>query len=251
MGKSNAGKVLRFGVSDANRVKKACEMKIAKLNFKGDMVKFFRIKNSILLLALAAILVLGSTVHAQHMAGANLTVTPLKKGMVKLKRGRITRVVDLSKDVSGCILVNDGAGKKFDSSFFVGVDSVIKNGKTYLVLLAQAGASCNVMGYAGADTDLTLIWLKMNSRLQVEDKKAVVVESRAFFDVGLVSPQIEVVAHHNTRPFKLINGKLRVRFETNPHLIGQPYSLSTLRYHRTRPEKGLAVKTVKLTRPTD
>jgi hypothetical protein len=47
MGKSNAGKILRFGVSDANRVKKVREMKIAKLNFKGDMVKFFRIKNSL------------------------------------------------------------------------------------------------------------------------------------------------------------------------------------------------------------
>lgn len=36
MGKSNAGKVLRFGVSDANRVKKVCEMKIAKLNFNKE-----------------------------------------------------------------------------------------------------------------------------------------------------------------------------------------------------------------------
>jgi len=185
------------------------------------------------------------------MAGANLTVTPLKKGLVKLTRGGVARIVDLSKNISGCILVNDGAGKKFDSSFFVGVDSVIKNGKTYLVLLAQAGASCNVMGYAGADIDLTLIWLKLSGRLQVEDKKAVVVESRAYQEVGLTLPETFQDRKGNRRPFRLIRGKLLVKFETNRYLTDEPYSLSTLRYARNQPEKGLVVKTVKRERPAN
>lgn len=175
---------------------------------------------------------------------AKLKVTPLKKGKVQLSRGPVKSILDLSKDISGCIVTydrGDPKAGKMDTTDFDKVDEVVKGGKTYLLLSSEINSGCNVSGQCGAATDLTLVWLRLNSRLRVESKKAVTVQSCFWGDISMI----------DDGEIKLKGGKLSLQFETNRYKTDLEYSVSTLTYDRAAPEKGLQVKTDKSPRPTN
>lgn len=176
---------------------------------------------------------------------AKLKATSLKKGKVQLSRGAVKSVIDLSKDVSGCIVVYDSSdpkARKVDTTDISLFDSVVKGGKTYVVLQAEINSGCNVNGECGAATDTTLVWLKLNNRLQVESKKAVVVQSCFWGDINLTEESGDI---------KLKGGKLSIQVETNLYKTDLEYSVSTIDYDRATPEKGLVVKTDKPPRPKE
>jgi hypothetical protein len=183
---------------------------------------------------------------------AKLKVTSLKKGKVRLSRGAVKSVLDLSKDISGCIVVYDRSDPKvrMDTTDFTLVNSVVKAGKTYALLLAEINSGCNITGECGAATDWTLVWLKLNSNFRVEQKKAVVVQSCFWGDINIRDEEGELdIGVYPT--FTLRRGILSLKFETNRYHTEQEYSLSTLTYNSSQPEKGLVVKTEKAARPKD
>lgn len=185
--------------------------------------------------------VVSTDIRAQSKK-SSIKVTPLKKGKVQLSRGAVNSTLDLGKDISGCIVVYDRGDPKagrMDTTDFDKVDEVVKGGKTYLLLVSEINSGCNVSGQCGAATDLTLVWLKLNSRLQVEKKKAVVVQTCFWGDINII----------DDGEIKLKAGKLSLQFETNLYKTDLAYSVSTLSYDRAVPEKGIVVKTEKPTRP--
>lgn len=116
------------------------------------------------------------------MAGASAAAPPpvaveaLQAGKIQLLRGEETRVVDLSREISGC------KGATFDPSTkekYPGgptveiVDETEKGPFTYVLLLASAPANCDVQGECGAGgPDATLLWLKVDRKLAVVDREA-------------------------------------------------------------------------------
>ncbi len=192
---------------------------------------------------------LSASVFAQTKT-AKLKVTSLKKGKVQLSRGAVKSVLDLSKDVSGCIVVYDRSDPKvrMDTTDFSAVASVVKGGKTYLLLLAEINSGCNVTGQCGAATDLTLVWLKLSSSLRIEQKKAVVAQSCFWGDINIMDEETGSEGDASDT-FKLKNNILSFRFETNRYHTEQDYSVSTVTYDHSQPEKGIAVKIEKPKRP--
>jgi hypothetical protein len=168
-------------------------------------------------------------------------------GKFRLTSGKVSSVINLSKDVSGCFLLYDGSdpkSKKSDATSFDLIDSVRKNGSIYLLLLATAGGNCNVQGQCGATEDWTLVWLKLNKSMKVLAKKAAVVQSCRYSNIELES-ELETAE----TPFKLVNGKLKVEFSENLYNQDLDYKFHTLTYHKAATEKGFSIISEKRPRP--
>jgi hypothetical protein len=134
--------------------------------------------------AVPVVLSLGALVLG--MAGASAAARPegrwpvavetLQEGKIQLLRAGETRVVDLTREISGC------KGETFDSSTkekYPGgstvevVDETEKGPFTYVLLLASAPANCNVQGECSAGgPDATLLWMKVDKKLAVVDREA-------------------------------------------------------------------------------
>jgi hypothetical protein len=199
-------------------------------------------------------IVLLSIFDGSAAAQTKIKVTPLKKGKVQLARGKVKSVLDLSKDISGCIVTYDRSDpktRKMDTTDFDKIDEVVKGGKTYLLLESEINSGCNVTGECGAATDLTLIWLKLNSRLQVESKKAVVVQSCFWGDINIID---DGETSRETDPkgyFEFKKGVLSIEVETNRNKTDLEYTVTSVKYNHATAEKGLVVKTEKRNRPVD
>jgi hypothetical protein len=186
------------------------------------------------------------------VAQTKIKVTPLKKGKVQLARGAVKSVLDLSKDISGCIVTydrGDPKAGKMDTTDFDKIDEVVKGGKTYLLLVSEINSGCNVSGECGAATDLTLVWLKLNSRLQIESKKAVAVQSCFWGDISMIDDGETTNETDSTGNFKFSKGILALEFETNRYKTDLEYTVTSVKYNRAAAEKGLIVKTDKRARP--
>ena len=179
-----------------------------------------------------------------------IKVRAAKLGKAQIISGKASAVIDLSKDISGCLLIYDGTDpklKKYDATGFNLLDSVRKNGAIYLVLVATSGGNCNVQGHCGATEDWTMIWLKLSNNLKVLDKKAVVVQSCHYGSIDLES--IELDKNDVQKPPKLVNGKLKIGYSENQYREDRDYIFHTLTYKKAEAEKGFTVKTEKRERP--
>jgi hypothetical protein len=203
-------------------------------------------KRSIAAISLCIALMFGCDISLfAQTKPARLKAVSLKKGKVQLARGVVKSIIDLSKDVSGCITVydrSDPKAGKIDTTDISLFDTVVKGGKTYVVLLAEINSGCNITGECGAATDTTLVWLKLNSALKVEAKKAVVLQSCFWGDINLTEESGDI---------KLKGGKLSLQIETNLYKKDLEYSVSAVTYDHAAPEKGLVIKTEKPARPKD
>jgi hypothetical protein len=208
-------------------------------------------KNLLIVFVSIALLLI---VEGSAAAQTKIKVTPLKKGKVQLARGKVKSVLDLSKDISGCIVTYDRSDPKagrMDTTDFDKIDEAVKGGKTYLLLVSEINSGCNVTGECGAATDLTLVWLKLNSRLQIESKKAVVVQSCFWGDINMIDDGQTSTETDSTGNFEFKKGVLLVEVETNRYKTDLEYSVTSVKYDHAVAEKGLVVKTVKRTRPVD
>jgi len=186
------------------------------------------------------------------VAQTKIKVTPLKKGKMQLARGKVKSILDLSKDISGCIVTydrGDPTAGKMDTTDFDKIDEVVKGGKTYLLLVSEINSGCNVSGECGAATDLTLVWLKLNNRLQIESKKAVAVQSCFWGDINIIGDGETSSETDPTGNFIFKKGILAVEFETNRYKTDLEYTVTSVTYNRAAAEKGLTVKTAKRPRP--
>ncbi|MBK8316944.1 MAG: hypothetical protein IPL01_24210 [Acidobacteria bacterium] len=176
-------------------------------------------------------------------------VTRAGNTSLRLAIGADSAIVDLKNDIQGCV------GKLYDSFSTMKVvgkaipkikvlDRVAKDNNYYVVVLTTATSNCNIQGQCGAADDLTLIWLKLDSHLKLEGKKAIAIEQcRAF--LHLVEPKLDYDGYGNNS-IKLSQGKLKMKFADEMDFDGSKHTLSELIYDRSIPENGFIVTTQKM-----
>lgn len=171
------------------------------------------------------------------------TVSKAIRGRVRISNGKYQSVVDLEKDISGCFDLYDPTDRKFrlkDNAAIKVIDRVSQEAKYYIVLLADAESNCNIQGNCGAARDYTLIWLQLNDRLKLEDKRVAVIED--------CRAQIELIEPDYSRgpdtepPVKLVDGKLNLKYG---NISDDKEDRSRLIYDRHAPEKGFLITTEK------
>ncbi len=172
------------------------------------------------------------------------SVRTLRAGKARLTLGKISKIVDLSEDIPGCLSIYDGTDPKRTRSDYTNylkiVDKTWKDNYFYIVLLASGQGNCNVQGMCGAATDYALIWLKLDQKLAVTDKKSVIIEN-CRGSVSLIKPQPTEDDYQNGFKLVLQNKTLAVEFEENRYADPNAYKYSRVTYNAAEPEKGFTV----------
>lgn len=173
-------------------------------------------------------------------------VTRAGNTRIRLAIGTYRLVLDLKDDIQGCV---EKLYDTFSAMKVVGkaipsinvLDRVAKDNNYYVVVLTTATSNCNIQGQCGAADDLTLIWLKLDSHLKLEGKKAIAIEQcRAF--LHLVEPELD---YDGNKSIKLSKGKLNVKFADEMDFDESKHTLSELVYDRSLPENGFIITTQK------
>jgi len=170
---------------------------------------------------------------------AAIKVYPARGKRIKIVSGTKQILIDLTKDISGCLdlfsypskrVVKQPLGIKV-------IDRVSKDDQHYLVLLAEAQSNCNIQGHCGAASDYTLIWLKLDANLKLEEKKAVAVqECRS--GITVIDPEyVEMEAP----AIKLVRGIMKIEYGNK--LDDDTRTTSQLIYDRKAPELGFVIAT--------
>lgn len=168
-------------------------------------------------------------------------------GRIRITNATNRTTLHLERDISGCLHLYDHLAPKWHSNVSAKIkviDKVSKDSKYYVVLFASAPSNCNVQGHCGAGgEDYTVIWLKLDTRLRLEDKKRAVIEdcqsniSTKRGDTDTEEPAV-----------KLVDGKLAVEYGDE---FGDPKkrTVSHLIYDRNFPEKGFVITTEEVKTP--
>ena len=180
--------------------------------------------------------VAGMAASALSPAAEFLSVASAGGKKIEVAFGRLRRVIDLDREVSGCTELYDPAepsGRIHDSARIGVIDWVYQNRKHYLVLWTLANANCNVQGHCGAGEDCTLVWLRLDESLKPEKRQALVVqECRA--ETGIPELDLEFPGKH----LCLADGKLEVKFGD---LISETPAWTHVLYEHDACENGLIV----------
>lgn len=171
----------------------------------------------------------------------NIKVRSAGNGKVRITSGKTQSIINLSKDMAGCLMtydITDPKRRKFDSTSFDLIDSVKKDGSIYVVLLGGSGGNCNVQGQCGASESSTLFWLKLSQTLKVQAKQIVIPED-CLDDINLTDDSL----------IKMNKGVLSFEFEDNLYRQTLDYTVTKLIYKHSEPEKGFDIKTEKRDRP--
>jgi len=175
-------------------------------------------------------------------------VTPKGFGKVRFTvkgdTGKPTsKTLDLETSISGCIRRYDSEDKEsgtYDASHFQVVDAVARGGQFYVVLLAGAGAYCNVQSRLGATSALTLMWLHLDEGLALKAKKLMEVDNVSAgvsASIGLGWPQTD-------GDFMGINlDEGRFSFSVYRRLADGMRNVETISYDQRRAEDGLQTTT--------
>jgi len=162
---------------------------------------------------------------------------------VRVVAGEYKAILDLSKDISGCLAPYDSMEPRqklprYPLDLKV-IDSIRKDNTYYLVIVAGALPNCNIQGLCGAgDDDITLIWLKMNEHLQLQDKQAVLIDACGT-RVSLVNPD-------RWQALRMVRAELTVDYEAEAETSEEALK-SHLVYDRKTPERGFIIRTGKPT----
>lgn len=218
---------------------------------KSRTPRFFLILCSFVILLPAAARAQQKTLNSPNSLPL---ISTLPLGKARLTLGKISKIVDLSKNVSGCLSVYDGTDPKGARSSYKNylkvVDKARKDDYLYIVLLASGQGNCNVQGMCGAATDYSLIWLKLDQKLTVADKKSVTVES-CRGNIELKKPELSETDYQNGFKLALQNKTLAVEFEENRDSEPNAYKYFRLTYNAAEPEKGFTVVDEKRSRPSN
>jgi hypothetical protein len=176
-------------------------------------------------------------------------------GKITLVEGKKRATIDLSKNIFGCPYVSSSQKRILDQKGCTAapatiklVDAVVKDKLTFLVLQSVAAGNCNVCGKCGSNETFTLIWLKLDTRLRVLDKKSVLVDDCAE-KIYSLTPELSFDEKTQTARLLWENNVSIWEFEK---LITENdavfYQFTHLEYRRKTPEKGFVIKTEKRAR---
>ena len=170
-----------------------------------------------------------------------LTVRSRGGARIQIAARGLRTTLDLGKEVSGCLTyLYDPTDRKFrerSSADIKVIDRVRSGGDYYVVLMAGAESNCNIQGHCGAASDYTMIWIRLDSKLRLKNKQAVVVEDcRA--GVGIIEPTSE---DDKSPKLRLVGGKLTVLYGDYD---AAKRVTTRLVYDRNTPEQGFRTSTL-------
>lgn len=187
-------------------------------------------------------------------AGANpkIRLRNMGQARVSVTNGRFRATIDLSQDVVGCGYVLGKYKREFDKNGcssppanFKLIDAIVKGNESFLVIQSDAMGNCNVCGRCGASESYALIWLKLDARLRVADKKMIVLED-CLENISSLATKPDEDDNLSDLPLIFKKNVLTVEYEKtifNENSDVSGYQFSRLEYNRKTPEKGFVVKT--------
>lgn len=189
---------------------------------------------------------------------SNVKIQGNNLGKVTVLKGKTRSVIDLSSDVSGCVFVPKEFKKDLDKkgctaspATFKLIDATEKNKQTFLILTADEQENCNVCGRCGASEATTVIWLKLDARLKLLEKKNLPLEYCGL-NLSMIYPDSETNKEtaDDSSDFSFKGNMMTIEFERrlfNEESNGDVdmYEFTLVEYDRTKPENGLVIKTEK------
>jgi|SRR5215470_4313353 len=172
---------------------------------------------------------------------AAIKVYPARGMQIRIVAGTKRTLVNLKDDISGFLDMYDLDVSRRISKRPLGIkviDRVSKDGKRYLVLLAEAQSNFNIRGYCNEGYDYTLIWLKLDADLKLEAKNAAVI-------VGCLSNIFVIDPEYDAKEellIKLVGGKVTLQY--GDEFNDDARTVSQLVYDRKSPEQGFVITTV-------
>lgn len=187
-------------------------------------------------------------VSAQTAKTSQIKLRNVGLGKISVSKGNLRSTIDLSAEVAGCAYVAGERKRELvktecasPPASFKLLDATVKNNRTFLVVQSNAMGNCNVCGQCGATEAFALIWLNLDARLHVLDRKSVPIED-CRSRISLVNPVNDEPVNGNLNlPFK--SDILSVEFETKSFDNNSSYEFSHLYYNRKTPENGFVINT--------
>lgn len=173
----------------------------------------------------------------KHTTGGNVTV----------KKGALTKVINLRSEVVGCVYTTremvkyapqDCAAFGSKAEFKV-IDAVTKNGKHYLIIEAEApsgNTACNACGRCGADGATSLVWVKLDSQLKLEAKKGIPYSD---CDTNTYPTENKKI---NGTTYKFVKNEFRIETKGRNDNGDGKYQIIIWKYSRNSPNKGFTVE---------
>ncbi len=180
--------------------------------------------------------------EVQHTG--DIKIKPSGRTKISISYGGLTNMLDLKKEIPGCLDLYDPANKskivKISATRKV-IDIVSKDNYHYALLLLTANSNCNVQGMCGAAEDNTLLWIKLNKDLRLIEKKTADIEGcRTFISMS------EPVDGDFSGALWRNKGKLTVKYEMESQ--GSHPVVYTLVYDRNAPENGFMITSAEVSK---
>ena len=197
------------------------------------------------LIALLASAALAQTgLPANQSAKDPIRITAFPEAVFRLVQGGSSSTVRLQGDIAGCTTgTYDGSDPKSKPEGGAAstrvLDMVQKGSLWFVVFQTSLGSGCNVQGRCGAGTAVSVVWLKLDAKLKLLAKQAVIVEE-CLTDTGLVRWAGRKRDEARDADYPLLemrSGVLEVVFERDDY-TEKVKTVSTLVYDRRSPERG-------------
>lgn len=200
----------------------------------------------IALFALSGLTVAQSS-PAQQASSDPIQITAFPNAIFRFRQGNLKSSVTLQGDIAGCTTGSyDGSDPNSKSSGGAAttrvIDEIRKGAFWYVTFQTTLGSGCNVQGRCGAGSGITVVWLKLNARLKMISRKTVIVED-CMTDTGtskFAGKTGDEIKDSFDPKFRLVAGKLEIEFQRDDFNTKKT-TISSLRYDRRAPEKGLIV----------
>ena len=202
-----------------------------------------------ILIALFALTSIGfaQSSPAQQASSDPIKITAFPSAIFKLRQGNLNGGVTLQGEIAGCTTGSyDGSDPNSKPSGGAAatrvIDEIRKGAFWYLTFQTTLGSGCNIQGMCGAGSAVSVVWLKLDAKLKVISRKAViVVECLTNTGLSKWAGRTGNDVMDSTDPkLRMVAGKLELEYQTEDYNMKQK-TVSSLRYDRRTPEKGLIV----------
>ena len=200
----------------------------------------------IALFALSGLTVAQSS-PAQQASSDPIQITAFPNAIFRFQQGNLKSSVTLQGDIAGCTTGSyDGSDPNSKPSGGAAatrvIDEIRKGAFWYLTFQTTLGSGCNVQGMCGAGSAVSVVWLKLDAKLKVISRKAViVVECLTNTGLSKWAGRTGNDVMDSTDPkLRMVAGKLEIEFKRDDFSTKQT-TISSLKYDRKSPEKGLIV----------
>jgi len=204
------------------------------------------------LVTVAAVLLAGvawAGVPAQQSARDPLRVSAFKNGVFGLSLGGVKTSVRL-EGIAGCTSgTYDGSDPRSRPSGGEAearvLDLVQKSGFWYLTFQTTLNSGCNVQGFCGAGSAVSLVWLKLESSLRVVGQRVEILQN-CVSNTLLTRWSGRSTANASdaySPKLELRSGVLELTYESNDY-DKKVNTVSNLVYEHRAPERGFKVSSV-------